>query len=294
MRENNHNKQVVLLPEKSKSIFVTKADGCKAPFESGKVESTCIRAGASPFLARRIAQYVEDVAYNGIRTREIYKLVLAALAGETDKLGIKHRYRLKESLMLLGPAGFNFERYIGRLLSECGYRVDSIRSTVIGRCISHEIDLEIYSLNYATKIMVECKYHNFAGAYTGLKEALYTHARFLDIRENEAKRFDGEMLVSNTRISKEALRYAACVGQEALTWNHPPNRGIERLIEETRLYPITILKLNTTELQSFAKIGIMVARTLAEGRSEEISRKTGIRIERVMELQELARRIVFR
>ena len=285
---------MISLPEKSKPIFVLKADGSKAPFESGKVESTCIRAGATPYLAKRISQYIEDVAYNGIRTREIYKMVLAALAGETDELGIKHRYRLKESLMLLGPAGFNFERYIGRLLSECGYRVDAIRSTVIGRCISHEIDLEVYSLKNATKIMVECKYHNFAGAYTGLKEALYTHARFLDIRENEARRFDGEMLVSNTRISKEALKYAACVGQEALTWNYPPNRGIERLIEETRLYPITILKLNSTELRSFAKIDIMMARSLAEARSEEISRRTGIRIERVMELKDLARRIVLR
>jgi hypothetical protein len=286
---------VVPLLEKNKPIFVIKADGSQAPFESGKVESTCIRAGASPFLARKIAQYIEDVAYNGIRTREIYKLVLAALAGETDKLGIKHRYRLKESLMLLGPAGFNFERYIGRLLSECGYRVDSIRSTVMGRCISHEIDLEVYSLKHATKIMVECKYHNFVGAYTGLKEALYMHARFLDIAENEPERFDKEMLVSNTRISKEALKYAACVGQEALTWNYPPNRGIERLIEETRLYPITILKLNAMELQSFAKIGIMVARTLIEGiKPEEISEKTGIQMERIIELQELARRIVSR
>jgi len=91
---------VILLPNKYKPIFVIKADGSKSSFESRKVESTCIRAGASPAVAKRIAQYIEDVACNGIRTREIYKLVLAALAGEADKLGIKHRYRLKESLML--------------------------------------------------------------------------------------------------------------------------------------------------------------------------------------------------
>jgi len=163
----------------------------------------------------------------------------------------------------------------------------------MGRCITHEIDLEVYSVEKSIKIMVECKYHNFAGAYTGLKESLYTHARFIDIRENDEGKFDKEMLVSNTRISKEALRYAACIGQGALSWNYPPHNGIEKLIERTGLYPITILKLNATELQSFARFGIISARALVEGsKPEEVSAKTGIRIERVLELQDLARRIV--
>jgi|SRR5581483_7193496 len=101
-------------------------------------------------------------------------MVLAALAGETERPEIKHRYRLKESLMLLGPAGFIFESYIGQVFAKCGYRIDSVRSIVAGRCITHEIDLEVTLVGNAAKIMVECKYHNFAGAYTGLKESMYT------------------------------------------------------------------------------------------------------------------------
>jgi len=109
------------------------------------------------------------------------------------------------------------------------------------------------------------------------------------------KYFDSELLISNTRVSKDALKYAGCVGQEILAWNHPSGRGLERMIEEAGLYPITILKLNPAELQSFARLGIMMARDLVEGKSlEQISSETGIRTQRLMELQDLAKRIIFR
>lgn len=65
-------------------ISVVKADGRRAPFDVYKVESTCRRAGASPSLARKIARYISEVAYEGMSTRQIYELTLAALAGETE------------------------------------------------------------------------------------------------------------------------------------------------------------------------------------------------------------------
>jgi hypothetical protein len=271
-------------------ISVIKSDGRRAPFDPQKVEATCMRAGASPSLAKRIAQYISETAYDGIRTRQIYELVLAALAGETGQPEIKHRYRLKEAIMLLGPAGFNFESYVAQVLASNGYKVVSIRSKVKGRCVEHEIDLAIASKD-GTQIMVECKYHNSAGTFTGLKESMYTHARFLDIAE-KTDLFGKEMLVSNTRVSQDALTYALCVGQEVLSWRYPAAGGLERLIEQKGLYPITILKLSSPELASFAKIGLMVARHLLEASPSEISSKTGISAGRVSRLQDLTRRIL--
>ena len=272
-------------------ISVIKSDGRRAPFDPRKVEATCRRAGASPFLAKRIAQYISETAYDGIRTRKIYELVLAALAGETGQPEIKHRYRLKEAIMLLGPTGFNFESYVAQVLASNGYNVLSIRSKVKGRCVEHEIDLVITS-NDGTKIMVECKYHNSAGTFTGLKESMYTHARFLDITEEKPDLFGKEMLVSNTRVSQDALKYALCVGQEVLSWRYPPAGGLERLIEQKGLYPITILKLSSPELASFAKIGLMVAGHLLEASPSEISSKTGISTGRISRLQDLTKRIL--
>ncbi len=214
-------------------VSVIKSDGRRVPFDVYKVEATCRRAGASPSLAKRIAQYISEIAYDGISTKEIYELVLAALAGETEHPEIKHRYRLKESIMLLGPAGFNFETYVAEVLAANGYEISSIRPKVNGRCVEHEIDLSI--AKDRSRIMVECKYHNSAGTFTGLKESMYTHARFLDITEGKAGLFEKEMLVSNTRVSQEALKYALCIGQEVLSWRYPPEEGLERLIEQKGL-----------------------------------------------------------
>jgi hypothetical protein len=271
-------------------ISVIKSDGRRMPFDVYRVEATCRRAGASPSLAKRIAQYIAEIAYDGISTREIYKLVLAALAGESEHPEIKHRYRLKESLMLLGPAGFNFESYIAQVLANNGYRVLSIRSKAKGKCVDHEIDLAI--VKDGMRIMVECKYHNSAGTFTGLKESMYTHARFLDIAEGKTDLFEKEMLVSNTRVSKDAHKYALCVRQEVLSWRYPSEEGLERLIEQKGLYPITILKLSSAELASFAKIGFMVAKQLVDFSPDEISAKTGISLGRISKLQDLTNRIL--
>jgi hypothetical protein len=127
---------------------------------------------------------------------------------------------------------------------------------------------------------------------TSLKESMYTHARFLDITEGKAGLFEKEMLVSNTRVSQEALKYALCIGQEVLSWRYPPEEGLERLIEQKGRYPITILKLSTQELASFAKIGFMVAKSLLETNASEISSRTGISLERISRLQDLTRRIL--
>lgn len=275
----------------SRTISVTKTDGRKVPFEASKVEATCIRAGASPSLAKKISRYIEEISYEGITTRKIYHLVLAALAGETDYPEIKHRYRLKESIMLLGPAGFAFESYIAQVLAANGYEVSSVREKVSGRCAVHEIDLAIVAAG-GTRIMVECKYHNSPATFTGLKESMYTHARFLDITEQRTGLFQKEMLVSNTRVSQEALKYASCVGQQVLSWRYPPAGPLERLVEQKGLYPITILKLSRGELDSFAKAGFMVAKNLLENDAGEVSSITGIGIGRITNLQELARRIL--
>jgi hypothetical protein len=51
-----------------------------------------------------------------------------------------------------------------------GYKVLSIRSKAKGRCVEHEIDLAV--TKEGIRVMVECKYHNSAGTFTGLKESM--------------------------------------------------------------------------------------------------------------------------
>jgi len=270
-----------------KKIYVIKANGKSVPFDQNKVKATCMRAGASNELAQRIVNTIQAQIHGGIRTREIYKMVLNALAAEGNGLAIKHRYRLKESIMLMGPAGFPFEIYVGAILENYGYNIKSTRSEVNGKCVKHEIDLIADSIQTNKRYMIECKYHNFPGIYTGLKESLYTHARLLDLSDI----FDEEMLVCNTKVSDDVVTYANCIGQKLLCWRYPPNKGLERMIEDKGLYPITILGLTRKELEVLSENKIMLAKDLL---SFDVNRltKTGISFSRLQRLQSLVKQIL--
>jgi hypothetical protein len=267
-----------------KKIIITKANGEKAVFDARKVESTCIRAGASSDLAKRIAYQVYSKIRRGAPTREIYRMVLGFLAQEN--IVAKHRYRLKESIMRLGPAGFPFEIYVGRILEKFGYKVKSIGSELQGRCVRHEIDLFLES--NGQRWIVECKYHNMPGRYTGLKDSLYTHARFLDL---EGK-VDAEMLVCNTKVSSDVITYALCVGQKVLSWRYPAQMGLEKMIEQKKLYPIIIVMPTKRELKLFLENNLMVAKDLLDIDVHDFVAKTKIPIKRILSLQKLVNQII--
>jgi hypothetical protein len=201
-----------------------------------------------------------------------------------------HRYRLKEAIMQLGPAGFLFENYVSRILEDYGYRTQSIRKKVNGKCVEHELDIIVYQPDLKKKLLVECKYHNHPGVFTGLKESLYTHARFLDLSDV----FDGEMIVCNTRVSKEVITYSKCVGQEVVSWRYPPNKSLEKMIQDKGLYPLTILPLTMNELSDISRNNIMVAKDLLGMEENQLASKIGISVERIKKIQEVTAQIISR
>lgn len=260
------------------------------PFNPHKVIVTCKRAGANRKLAKRISEEVSSKIHDGMRTREVYRLVIGLLSQFETGGATSHRYRLKEAIMKLGPAGFFFENYVSRILEDQGYQINSIRKTMQGRCVKHELDIVVYHPEFKQKSFVECKYHNYLGVVTGLKESLYTHARFLDLKDL----FDGEMLVCNTRVSREVITYASCVGQHVVSWRYPPNKSLEKMIQDKGLYPITILPLTKNELFSISKNNIMVAKDLLSIDKNQLSVKTGISLERIKKIQEITIQIIGR
>ena len=273
-----------------KTVFIIKANGEKVPFNPHKVIVTCKRAGANRKLAKRISEEVSSKIHDGMRTREVYRLVIGLLSQFETGGATSHRYRLKEAIMKLGPAGFFFENYVSRILEDQGYQINSIRKTMQGRCVKHELDIVVYHPEFKQKSFVECKYHNYLGVVTGLKESLYTHARFLDLKDL----FDGEMLVCNTRVSREVITYASCVGQHVVSWRYPPNKSLEKMIQDKGLYPITILPLTKNELFSISKNNIMVAKDLLSIDKNQLSVKTGISLERIKKIQEITIQIIGR
>lgn len=266
-----------------KKRFVIKANGFRVPFNENKVKATCIRAGANHRLANHIAKKIRSRLHPTITTKEIYKMVLSELSSSGEKI-ISHKYRLKEAIMMMGPAGFPFEVYVSKILSENGYSPDGIRKIIRGKCIHHEIDITCTNNESKNKVIVECKYYNSPGKYAGLKEALYTHARFIDL----SSIFQEEVLICNTKISDDAIAYSNCVGQRTIGWRHPTSGGLEKMIEEKGLYPITVLGMRTQEIEEFAKYNIMIIQDLVDYDLVKLAKKTGIHLGRIKRLQNIA------
>jgi len=213
-------------------------------------------------------------------------MVLIALSEEKHGIALKQKYQLKDAIMRLGIEGFLFENYAGKILEETGFKIAKIRSKTRGKCAIHEIDLVVFSND--ERILVECKYHSKHGAYTGLKESLYTHARFLDTQPY----FDSEYLICNTKVSTNAKKYAKCVGQKILSWRYPPKNSLENIIEKNNLYPITILNITSKELEIFSNLKIILAKQILDYDSDYLSAKTKISLIRIRNFQKLVKQII--
>jgi len=245
-----------------------------------------MRAGASKKTAKRILKKIRSRLYRGMETQDIYRLVLDAMSDEREGMALRQRYQLKDSIMRLGPSGFPFEKYVANLMEQYGLHVKGIGVKVKGKCTKHEIDL--IAVSNEKKFLIECKYHSSHGIYTGLKVALYTHARFLDT----SPQFDGEAIVCNTKISFNAKKYAKCVGQQVFSWRYPPKQSLEKIIEKNKLYPITILNLSKGELHAFSENHLMIAKDILKIDAPRLSKDTKIPVKRIVKLQKLVEQIL--
>lgn len=256
-------------------MFVTKASGEKEEFNPEKIRSTCIRAGATKWLADAIVKEVEKRAYDGIPTKKILQITLKILNREMPRVAAK--YDLKFAIMRLGPAGFLFEQLVAELLSEYGYET-RVHSIIYGGCISHEID--VVAEKDGKRCMIECKYHNAPGIYTGVKEALYTQARFEDLLEGsksgKCQRFDQVWLVCNTKFSADVIAYALCKKIKLLGWKYP-EENLRTMLEKKNLYPITVLrKLDSYSQKRLASVGLMFCKDLLKRDFSELRELTKI------------------
>lgn len=265
--------------------MIRKASGELEEYNPEKVRRAVLRSGASEELASEILDQLNDKLYEGITTKEIFRIVHQLLHMERPSLA--SRYDLKGAIMRLGPEGFAFETYVGEILREYGYST-KVRQHVMGVCVIHEIDVIVESSDGRLSA-VECKYHNTKGLNTGLKEAMYTYARLLDLNEGcdlgHCPHFDEIWLVTNTRFSPEAIQYAQCKNLKLLGWRFPPENTLEFMIESKGLYPVTILKTvdKRSKLRLFSA-NMILAKDLVNNDFSLLSTKTGISRNKLKEI----------
>lgn len=216
-------------------IYVRKANGEKEIFDEEKLRSSIKRARIPQTVQPQVLEHIKSKLYDDITTHEIYHHITEFLE-KSEEPYARSRYSLKSSLMALGPTGYPFEDYIAAVLQSEGYTV-AIRQILLGQCVNHEID--VVATKDQKKVMVEAKFHNSLGARSDVQVALYTKARFDDVMTKH--HFDEAWLVTNTKVTSDAVAYAHCVGMKILSWSYPEPNSLRDIIERKRLYPITML-----------------------------------------------------
>jgi hypothetical protein len=128
------------------------------------------------------------------------------------------------------------------------------------------------------------------GGSVDTKDVLYTYARFLDINEGKGTRFDEVWLVSNTRVSSQAIRYANGKGMRLLCWRCgggvcPLGMSLEKIIEDKGLYPVTILRSCDREtLEKLFAVNLILAKDLLPYDMGQLKEKTQLKEEKLRKL----------
>ena len=238
---------------------VIKATGEKESFSKDKLIYSIKRAGVAKNLQSQALKHVEANLYENIPTSEIYKHINEFLQEKATPIKVK--YSLKQAIMELGPTGYPFEDFVSEILKTKGYKTQ-VRTVLMGKCVSHEIDVIAEKVGIE-KLMIEAKFHNEPGTRSDVHVPLYTKARFEDLKEKF--NFDRPWLFTNTKITQDALIYALCVGMGVVSWNYPEKEGLRDLIENNKLYPITILdSISNTNLQILLQNHILLVKDIVK------------------------------
>jgi hypothetical protein len=165
-----------------------------------------------------------------------------------------------------------------------------------GRCIEHEIDA-VARKNGKTCI-VEVKHHYKYHTPTSLDVSRISRAVFEDITEAHElglnnQKIDYAMIICNTKLSEHAKRYANCRQIRHISWSSPPDHDLQTMIQEKKLYPITLLKgLNAETRNKLATNGIILLKQLTEKTPKELRSQTGVSKEQLASIVDKAQTIL--
>ena len=254
---------------------IIKANGELEIFKKAKIERTILKAGGSREFAKEVSNKVAKKVHKGTTTREILKLTLKLLKGQPI---VALKYDLKMAIMSLGPQGFTFEEYFSQLLQNYDYKT-KVGLILNGKATTHEVDV-IAETKENKRFMIETKYHNKSGIHTNSKVAMYTYARFLDLRNNPQNKVDQGWLVTNTKCTPHAVEYAKGVGLKITSWQYASKneKNLQELIKMKKLYPITILNSVRGEIkEKLAKAKIVLVKDIVTSNFVTLINKTGLR-----------------
>ncbi len=247
-------------------ITIVKASGEKQPFSEEKLLHSIRRSGIPEALFNDVINHIKSRLHENMTTAEIYYHI-GEFLGQSPHPYTKARYSLKQAIMELGPTGYPFENFLADILEHMQYKT-KLRTMVSGRCVTHEIDViaEKHTV-IPNKIMIEAKFHNQVGIHTNIHVALYTKARFDDVKDKNG--FTEAWLVTNTKASVDAIAYANCVRMNLVSWSYPEGDSLRDWVERYHMYPITVLTtLSSSQKQQLLEKGIILAEDICKNHNQ--------------------------
>ncbi|MAJ97105.1 MAG: ATPase [Parcubacteria group bacterium] len=243
------------------ATLITKMNGEQEPFNPEKLDRSLARAGASADIRKRIVQHTVETIHDGITTQKIYQHAFDLLRTEERK-PVAARYSVKRAVLDLGPSGFPFEQFVAAIFESMGYTDVQTGVAAQGKCAPHEVD--VMAKHQGKHIAAEVKFHNSLGTKTDLKVALYVKARFDDLT-NKGATVDEGWLITNTRFTRNAARFGNCSNMHLLGWDYPRGRGLEVLIDQAGVHPITALtSISQTQKRALLDDNIVLCRQIPE------------------------------
>lgn len=245
-------------------ITIIKASGEAEPFNESKLAKSLATSGLSVDTASQTVDYLKRHLKTGVTTKDIHDHVATYLK-EHAPVDNYYNYGLKRAIMELGPSGHPFETIVADVLNHYGYRTE-VGVIVLGKCVTHEVD--VVAQKDTKQFFVECKFHNSPGIKTDVQVALYTYARYLDIKSAMEHGHGLQItyypwLVTNTKVTSEVFDYAKCVGLELTSWTHPAGHGLSDLIMGAGLHPVTLAyHLPRTKIDRLLDRGIVTCARL--------------------------------
>src|SRR5579872_2361021 len=218
-------------------FYIQKASGERETFSVKKFRRSLKKAGASRQETEMVLR--EVMKRKPATMHDLHMLAINMLKKENRP--IADRYNIKRGIMELGPEGFSFEQFMGELFRALGYRVKTDQ-IIPGACVDHQIDALLEK--DGKQSIVEAKFHNRMGLKCDVKTTLYVQARFEDLRDytkQSKNNFSEVWLVTNTKLTEQAMQYATCKGMRLIGWNYPAENNLVQLIEKYKLLPITTL-----------------------------------------------------
>lgn len=252
---------------------IIKRTGETELFDSNKLCSSIINAGASEDLTNQVCNIVTESIGSGMTTDEIFSLTRSYLMDFDPAMAAI--YSLDRGLSALGPSGFIFEQYVSAMFAEMGYK-SYTNHYAKGEAVEHEIDIVAEKGNVV--FIIEAKYRNDFKTKTHINQVMYADARIQDIKRKAVKNGDKReyyvWVVTNTRFTNSSINYANKREIQLLGWDYPKFINLKKIAYEKKLWPITVLpSITKAILKQCAREDIILVRHLNDMDADELQRR---------------------